>query len=284
MSIDATSTETTAHIADSHDRIRVQGARESNLKNVNLEIAKRRLTVFTGVSGSGKSPLVFATIAAESQRLINETYSSFVQGFMPSLGRPDVDLLDGLTPAIIVGQERMGANIRSPLGTATDVNALLRILISRLGQLQIGSPNAFSFNVATISGKGAVTIEGSGGKTVERRSFSVNGGMCARCDGSGSVTDFDLSAMYDDSKSLNEGALTIRATAWRGGMAGSLTASISSMRTPRFGTSRPSSWMPCCVSQPRRSRSTASISPTWASSSRRCNMGLGDGGRHRRPL
>lgn len=210
MSIDANSTETTtAHIADSHDRIRVQGARENNLKNVNLEIDKRRLTVFTGVSGSGKSSLVFATIAAESQRLINETYSSFVQGFMPSLGRPDVDLLDGLTPAIIVGQERMGANVRSTLGTATDVNALLRILFSRVGQPQIGSPNAFSFNVATISGKGAVTIEGSGGKTVERRSFSVNGGMCARCDGSGAVTDFDLSAMYDDSKSLDEGALTI---------------------------------------------------------------------------
>jgi excinuclease UvrABC ATPase subunit len=197
------------HVADSHDLIRVHGARENNLKDISIEIPKRRLTVFTGVSGSGKSSLVFATIAAESQRMINETYSAFVQGFMPRLARPDVDVLDGLTTAIIVDQERMGANPRSTVGTATDANALLRILFSRLGQPHIGSPQAFSFNVASISGAGAVTME-RGGRTVkERRSFSVTGGMCPRCEGRGSVSDFDLSALYDDSKSLAEGALTI---------------------------------------------------------------------------
>lgn len=170
------------HTADSHDLIRVHGARENNLKDISLEIPKRRLTVFTGVSGSGKSSLVFSTIAAESQRLINETYSSFVQGFMPSMARPDVDLLEGLTTAIIVDQERMGANPRSTVGTATDANAMLRIVFSRLGRPHIGSPQAFSFNVASISGAGAVTLE-KGGQTVkERRSFSVNGGMCPRCD------------------------------------------------------------------------------------------------------
>ncbi len=196
-------------IADSHEVIRVQGARENNLKNVSIEIPKRRLTVFTGVSGSGKSSLVFDTIAAESQRMINETYSAFVQGFMPTLARPEVDVLEGLTTAIIVDQERMGANPRSTVGTATDVNALLRIVFSRLGQPHIGSPQAFSFNVASISGAGAVTLERAGQTTKERRSFSVTGGMCPRCEGMGSVTDFDLSQLYDDTKSLNGGALTI---------------------------------------------------------------------------
>ncbi|WP_353353256.1 excinuclease ABC subunit UvrA [Intrasporangium sp. DVR] len=195
--------------ADSHDLIRVHGARENNLKDVTVEIPKRRLTAFTGVSGSGKSSLVFNTIAAESQRLINETYSTFVQGFMPTLARPDVDLLDGLTTAIIVDQERMGANPRSTVGTATDANAMLRILFSRLGQPHIGSAQAFSFNVASISGAGAVTIERGGSTTKERRSFSITGGMCSRCEGMGAVTDFDLSALYDEDKSLNEGALTI---------------------------------------------------------------------------
>ncbi len=197
------------HDADSHDLIRVHGARVNNLKDISIAIPKRRLTVFTGVSGSGKSSLVFGTIAAESQRLINETYSAFVQGFMPTLARPEVDVLDGLTTAIIVDQERMGVNTRSTVGTATDANAMLRILYSRLGKPHIGSPNAFSFNTATVSGAGAITIEKAGGKTREKRTFSRAGGMCPRCEGMGSVTDFDLSALYDDSKSLNEGALTI---------------------------------------------------------------------------
>jgi excinuclease UvrABC ATPase subunit len=197
------------HVADSHDLIRVHGARVNNLKDVSVEIPKRRLTVFTGVSGSGKSSLVFGTIAAESQRMINETYSAFVQGFMPTLARPEVDVLEGLTTAIIVDQQRMGADPRSTVGTATDANAMLRILFSRLGQPHIGSPRAFSYNIPSISGAGAVTFE-RGGKTVkERRSFSITGGMCPRCEGRGSVTDFDLSQLYDDSKSLNEGALTI---------------------------------------------------------------------------
>jgi excinuclease UvrABC ATPase subunit len=197
------------HAADSHDLIRVVGARENNLKDISLEIPKRRLTVFTGVSGSGKSSLVFATVAAESQRMINETYSAFVQGFMPSMARPDVDVLEGLTTAIIVDQERMGADPRSTVGTATDTGAMLRILFSRLGQPHIGSAQAFSFNIASISGAGAVTME-KGGRTVkERRSFSITGGMCLRCEGRGSVTDFDRAALYDDSKSLNEGAVTI---------------------------------------------------------------------------
>ncbi|MBS1694835.1 MAG: excinuclease ABC subunit UvrA [Actinobacteria bacterium] len=196
-------------VADSHDAIRVHGARVNNLKDISVEIPKRRLTVFTGVSGSGKSSLVFGTIAAESQRLINETYSAFVQGFMPTLARPDVDVLDGLTTAIIVDQQRMGADPRSTVGTATDAGAMLRILFSRLGQPHIGSPQAFSFNVASLSGGGAVTIE-RGGRTVkERRTFSITGGMCPRCEGRGSVSDIDLSALYDDSKSLNDGALTI---------------------------------------------------------------------------
>jgi len=197
------------HTADSHDLIRVQGARENNLKDVSVDLPKRRLTVFTGVSGSGKSSLVFGTIAAESQRMINETYSSFVQGFMPSQSRPDVDILEGLTTAIIVDQERMGANARSTVGTATDANAMLRILFSRLGQPYIGSPQAFSFNVASISGAGAVTIERGTKTTKERRSFSITGGMCPRCEGMGTVNDIDLGQLFDDSKSLAEGALTI---------------------------------------------------------------------------
>ncbi|PKW15420.1 ATP-binding cassette domain-containing protein [Saccharopolyspora spinosa] len=197
------------HVADSHDLIRVHGARVNNLKDVSIEIPKRRLTVFTGVSGSGKSSLVFGTIAAESQRLINETYSAFVQGFMPTLARPEVDVLDGLTTAIIVDQERMGADPRSTVGTATDANAMLRILFSRLGQPHIGSPQAFSFNVASISGAGAVTLERGGTTVKERRSFSITGGMCPRCEGRGSVNDIDLTQLYDDSKSLNEGAFTI---------------------------------------------------------------------------
>ena len=197
------------HAADSHDLIRVHGARVNNLKDVSVEIPKRRLTVFTGVSGSGKSSLVFDTIAAESQRLINETYSAFVQGFMPTLARPEVDVMDGLTTAIIVDQQRMGGDPRSTVGTATDANAMLRILFSRLGKPHIGSPQAFSFNVASISGAGAVTIERGGTTTKERRSFSITGGMCPRCEGRGAVNDIDLTALYDDSKSLNEGALTI---------------------------------------------------------------------------
>ncbi|MEV0590402.1 excinuclease ABC subunit UvrA [Nonomuraea cavernae] len=197
------------HIADSHELIRVHGARVNNLKDVSVEIPKRRLTVFTGVSGSGKSSLVFGTIAAESQRLINETYSAFVQGFMPTMARPEVDVLEGLTTAIIVDQQRMGADPRSTVGTATDANAMLRILFSRLGRPHIGSPQAFSFNVASISGAGAVKIERAGKTVKEKRDFSITGGMCLRCEGRGAVTDIDLTQLYDDSKSLAEGAFTI---------------------------------------------------------------------------
>ncbi|MCD2194805.1 excinuclease ABC subunit UvrA [Actinomycetospora endophytica] len=204
-----TDTARTQHAADGHDLIRVLGARENNLADVSVDLPKRRLTVFTGVSGSGKSSLVFSTIAAESQRLINETYSTFVQGFMPTLARPDVDVLDGLTTAIIVGQERMGGDPRSTVGTATDAGAMLRILFSRLGDPHIGSPQAFSFNVASISGAGAVTFEKGGRAVKERREFSITGGMCPRCEGRGSVSDFDLTALYDEEKSLAEGALTI---------------------------------------------------------------------------
>ncbi len=200
---------TTRAAADSHDLIRVQGARENNLKNISVELPKRRLTVFTGVSGSGKSSLVFGTIAAESQRMINETYSAFVQGFMPSMARPDVDVLDGLTTAIIVDQERMGANARSTVGTVTDTNTMLRILFSRLGKPHLGSPQAYSFNVASISGAGAVTTSKGGREVKERRSFSITGGMCPRCEGMGKVSDFDLAALYDDTKSINDGAITI---------------------------------------------------------------------------
>ena len=205
----AKSAATTAlHAADSHELIRVHGARVNNLKDVSVELPKRRLTVFTGVSGSGKSSLVFDTIAAESQRLINETYSAFVQGFMSTLARPEVDVLEGLTTAIIVDQQRMGADARSTVGTATDANAMLRILFSRLGKPRIGPPNAFSFNVPSVRASGAITVERGTKKTV-RATFNRLGGMCPRCEGMGSVTDFDLPALYDDTKSLNEGALTI---------------------------------------------------------------------------
>src|SRR5580692_72451 len=196
------------HAADSHDLIRVHGARENNLKDVSIEIPKRRLTVFTGVSGSGKSSLVFGTIAAESQRLINETYSAFVQGFMPTLARPEVDVLEGLTTAIIVDQQRMGADPRSTVGTATDANAMLRILFSRLGTPHIGSPNAFSFNVASVRASGSFTVERGAAKTVQK-AFVRAGGMCPGCEGLGTVSDMDLSQLFDDSKSLAEGAITI---------------------------------------------------------------------------
>ncbi len=199
----------TSRPADSHDVIRVVGARENNLKDVSVEIPKRRLTVFTGVSGSGKSSLVFDTIAAESQRLINETYSSFVQGFMPNLARPDVDLLDGLTTAILVDQQRMFGDARSTVGTATDANALLRILFSRVGEPHIGPPSAFSFNLATARGSGAVTVDRGAATTAQKASFTRLGGMCVRCEGRGQVSDFDLTALYDDTLSLRGGALKV---------------------------------------------------------------------------
>ncbi|MET9196870.1 excinuclease ABC subunit UvrA [Streptomyces olivaceus] len=197
-----------AHAADGHDLIRVHGARENNLKDVSVEIPKRRLTVFTGVSGSGKSSLVFNTIAAESQRLINETYSAFVQGFMPTLARPEVDVLDGLTTAIIVDQQRMGADPRSTVGTATDVNAMLRILFSRLGDPHIGPPSAYSFNTASVRASGAITVE-RGNKKAVKATFRRTGGMCTNCEGRGTVSDIDLTQLYDDTKSLSEGAFTI---------------------------------------------------------------------------
>jgi len=196
------------HPADSHDLIRVQGARENNLRDVSVDLPKRRLTVFTGVSGSGKSSLVFATIAAESQRMINETYSAFVQNFMPSLARPDVDVLEGLTTAIIVDQERMGANSRSTVGTATDANAMLRVLFSRLGDPYIGPPNAFSFNVPTTRVSGERT-SATGERTVIENNEVYLGGMCPRCEGMGSVTDIDISQLVDDSRSIAEGAITV---------------------------------------------------------------------------
>jgi excinuclease UvrABC ATPase subunit len=211
MSI-ATRAETHAparHAADSHDLIRVQGARVNNLKDVSIEIPKRRLTVFTGVSGSGKSSLVFGTIAAESQRMINETYSAFVQGFMPTLSRPEVDVLDGLTTAIIVDQQRMGADPRSTVGTATDANAMLRILFSRLGHPQIGPPGAFAFNVPSVRASGGITVERGNKTTTEKATYTRTGGMCPRCEGRGSVTDIDLAQLYDDSKSIADGAFTI---------------------------------------------------------------------------
>src|SRR4051794_2598064 len=193
----------------SHELIRVRGARVNNLQDVSIEIPKRQLTVFTGVSGSGKSSLVFGTIAAESQRLINETYSTFVQGFMPTLARPDVDVLEGLTTAIIVDQERMGGDTRSTVGTATDANAMLRILFSRLGQPHIGPPNAFAFNVASVRASGGVTVERGGKTQTTKATFNRLGGMCPRCEGRGSVTDYDLSVLYDESKSINDGAITV---------------------------------------------------------------------------
>ncbi|WP_225632867.1 ATP-binding cassette domain-containing protein [Streptomyces solaniscabiei] len=199
---------TVPHAADGHDLIRVHGARENNLKDVSIEIPKRRLTVFTGVSGSGKSSLVFDTIAAESQRLINETYSAFVQGFMPTLARPEVDVLDGLTTAISVDQQRMGGDPRSTVGTATDANAMLRILFSRLGEPHIGPPSAYSFNTASVRASGAITVE-RGDKKAVKATYERTGGMCTRCEGRGTVSDIDLTQLYDDSKSLSEGAFTI---------------------------------------------------------------------------
>src|ERR671915_289005 len=195
--------------ADSHDVIRVHGARVNNLKDVSVELPKRRLTVFTGVSGSGKSSLVFDTIAAESQRLINETYSAFLQGFMPTLARPEVDVLDGLTTAIIVDQQRLGANPRSTVGTVTDANAILRVLFSRLGSPHVGPPTAFSFNVPTRKASGSMTVDKGKGERIVVRDVVYYGGMCPRCEGRGSVTDFDLSALYDESLSLNGGALAV---------------------------------------------------------------------------
>src|SRR6476469_2406288 len=204
------STPTVApHDADRHDLIRVHGARVNNLKDISVEIPKRRLTVFTGVSGSGKSSLVFGTIAAESQRMINETYSAFVQGFMPTLGRPDVDVLDGLTTAIIVDQERMGASSRSTVGTATDANAMLRVLWSRIGKPHIGPATAFSFNVPTRKASGAMTVDKGKGERLVVRNLVYLGGMCPRCEGMGSVNDIDLTQLFDEKKSLNQGALTI---------------------------------------------------------------------------
>src|SRR5687767_12951614 len=199
------------HAAHNHDLIRVQGARENNLKDVSVVIPKRRLTVFTGVSGSGKSSLVFATIAAESQRLINETYSAFLQGFMPTLARPEVDYLDGLTTAIIVDQERMGSNPRSTVGTVTDAHAMLRILFSRLGKPHIGPPTAYSFNIPTRTASGVMSTEKAGGRVEKAvvRNVVYLGGMCPRCEGMGAVSDFDLTAIYDETKSLAEGALLV---------------------------------------------------------------------------
>ncbi|EYR64151.1 ABC transporter [Actinotalea ferrariae CF5-4] len=221
----ATGSTPPVHPADSHDLIRVHGARENNLKDVAVEIPKRRLTVFTGVSGSGKSSLVFDTIAAESQRMINETYSAFLQGFMPSLARPDVDLLDGLTTAIVVDQERMGANARSTVGTATDVNALLRILFSRLGTPHVGGPQAFSFNVASATGVGQLKVDKGDATKAEKREFSITGGMCPRCEGMGSVSDIDLTQLYDGTRSILEGAITVpgySADGWYGRIFGAV--------------------------------------------------------------
>ena len=233
----------------------------NNLKDISLEIPKRRLTAFTGVSGSGKSSLVFGTIAAESQRLINETYSAFVQGFMPTLARPDVDVLEGLTTAIIVDQERMGSNPRSTVGTATDANAMLRILFSRLGQPRIGSPNAYSFNVPSVRASGAITIERGAGKTkTERASFNRLGGMCPRCEGMGSVTDFDLSVLYDDSCRSTKGRSRFPATAWTAGTAASTAAVASSIPTSRSASSPSANSTTCCTRSPPRSRSRGSTS------------------------
>ena len=230
----------------------------NNLKDVSVELPKRRLTVFTGVSGSGKSSLVFGTIAAESQRLINETYSAFVQGFMPTLARPDVDVLDGLTTAILVDQERMGADPRSTVGTVTDANAMLRILFSRLGKPHIGSPQAFSFNVASVKASGAITVDRGGKTKTEKATFNRTGGMCPRCEGRGAVTDFDLSALYDDSKSLDEGALTIPGYSMDGWYGRIFSGAAASTWTSRSASSTSGSCTTCSTRSRRRSRSRAS--------------------------
>jgi excinuclease UvrABC ATPase subunit len=240
------------HVGDSHDLIRVHGARVNNLKDVSVEIPKRRLTVFTGVSGSGKSSLVFGTIAAESQRLINETYSAFVQGFMPTLARPEVDVLEGLTTAIIVDQQRIGADARSTVGTATDANAMLRILFSRLGQPHIGSPNAFSFNVPSVRASGAITIERGAGKTV-RQTFTRVGGMCPRCEGLGTVSDIDLTQLVDDSSRSPRAPSPSPATPWTAsGQCGPSPSRASSTRTSRSAnTPRKSCTTSFTASRPR---------------------------------
>jgi excinuclease UvrABC ATPase subunit len=256
----ATRTDTQSpalHVADSHDLIRVHGARVNNLKDVSVEIPKRRLTVFTGVSGSGKSSLVFGTIAAESQRLINETYSAFVQGFMPTLARPEVDVLEGLTTAIIVDQERMGADARSTVGTATDANAMLRILFSRLGKPHIGSPNAFSFNVASVRASGAVTSNAA--PQDREKTFTRTGGMCPRCEGRGSVTDIDLSQLYDDSQVAQRGrAHDPRLQHGRLVRCGIFSGSASSTRTSRSASSPRKSCTTSSTRADQGSRSTAS--------------------------
>ena len=246
--------------ADSHGRIRVVGARVNNLKDLDVEIPKRRLTAFTGVSGSGKSSLVFDTIAAESQRLINQTYSAFVQGFMPTLARPDVDVLDGLTTAIIVDQERLGSDPRSTVGTVTDANAMLRILFSRLAEPHIGPPAAFAFNVASVSASGAITVERGAGRTrAVKATFQRTGGMCPRCEGRGAVTDIDLDRLYDSTKSLNEGALRIPGYSMDGWYGRILRGSGSSTRTSRSRSTRRSSCTTCSTASRRRSRCPASI-------------------------
>ena len=256
----ATTTRAPLHAADSHDLIRVHGARENNLKDISVEIPKRRLTVFTGVSGSGKSSLVFDTIAAESQRLINETYSAFVQGFMPTLARPEVDVLEGLTTAIIVDQERMGADARSTVGTATDANAMLRILFSRLGQPHIGSPSAFSFNVPSVAGERCDHGRARAARPRPRSAtFTASGGMCPRCEGRGSVTDFDLSAALRRHASRSTRARSRSpATAWTAGTAASSAAAASSTRTSRSASSPRASCTTCSTRSRPRSRSTAS--------------------------
>ena len=245
--------------ADSHDLIRVHGARVNNLKDLSLEIPKRRLTVFTGVSGSGKSSLVFGTIAAESQRLINETYSAFVQGFMPTLARPEVDVLEGLTTAIIVDQERLGADPRSTVGTVTDANAMLRILFSRLGKPHIGPPSAYAFNVASVRASGAITVERGAGKTrTKKATFNRLGGMCPRCEGRGAVTDFDLAALYDETSRSTRARSRSPATAWTAGTGGSSAAAASSTPTSRSGSTTSASSTTCSTRSRRRSRSTGS--------------------------
>ena len=254
----------TPHVADSHDLIRVHGARENNLKDVSVELPKRRLTVFTGVSGSGKSSLVFGTIAAESQRMINETYSAFVQGFMPTLARPDVDVLDGLTTAIIVDQERMGADPRSTVGTATDANAMLRILFSRLGQAahRLAAGVLLQRRLDQRRGRGH-DREGAARRSRSAAASAITGGMCPRCEGRGAVNDIDLTQLYDDSKSLNEGALTIPGYS----MDGWYGRIFSGSRLLRPGQADPEvheagAATTCSTRSRPRSRSRASTSPT----------------------